>query len=249
VIKNLQPPEPRSKDGGAFLQVNSIFPTIQGEGPHAGRAAIFIRLAGCNLQCPLCDTEYTQRREMSVWDIGTETVGKHPRISLIIITGGEPFRQCIEPLVLMLLLEKREVQIETNGKLSFGAPEFWFKHLHPDQRRTIPAPLQVVVSPKTATIDPCVAINASAYKYVIKAGNVSSEDGLPISALDHPLKSGHQIARPPKEWAGPIYVQPCDEQDPAANKANMAAAVAAVTDFDDPRRRLCLQMHKYANLP
>ena len=39
--------------------VHSIFPTIQGEGPFVGQPAIFIRLAGCNLQCPACDTDYT----------------------------------------------------------------------------------------------------------------------------------------------------------------------------------------------
>ena len=61
--------KPVLNETGLSLQVNSIFYTIQGEGPFAGRPAIFIRLAGCNLQCPGCDTEYTKRQTMTVDEI------------------------------------------------------------------------------------------------------------------------------------------------------------------------------------
>jgi 7-carboxy-7-deazaguanine synthase len=241
VLKNQQAPLARVKGDGASLLVHSIFNTIQGEGPHAGRAAIFIRLAGCNLQCPLCDTEYTEgaqerRIDWLIHDIQDAAVS-----NLLVITGGEPFRQPITSFVDGMLDAGYEVQIETNGKLPIDDPERWT----PPQ----PARLKIVVSPKTATIDPFVAKIAAAYKYVISAGAISSTDGLPISALDHPLKDGFHIARPPDGWQGAIYIQPCDEQDEHRNAAHMAAAVAAVTDFGDPRRRLCLQMHKYANLP
>ena len=42
------------------LRVNEIFgPTFQGEGPHAGQSAVFLRTSGCNLNCSWCDTPYT----------------------------------------------------------------------------------------------------------------------------------------------------------------------------------------------
>ena len=77
-------------DGG--LDVHSIFPTIQGEGPFVGQPAIFIRLAGCNLQCPLCDTEYTEGRIRLSVPVIFDAVQEHIRLfaPLIVITGGEP---------------------------------------------------------------------------------------------------------------------------------------------------------------
>jgi len=61
---NQQKPEPRAKGDGSILDFHSMFFTIQGEGPFAGHRSIFVRLAGCNLQCPGCDTEYTQGRSV-----------------------------------------------------------------------------------------------------------------------------------------------------------------------------------------
>ena len=61
---NQQAPEKQQLRGDGLLAVHSIFYTIQGEGPFAGETAVFVRLAGCNLQCPLCDTDYTSDRRM-----------------------------------------------------------------------------------------------------------------------------------------------------------------------------------------
>lgn len=47
---------PRRRESGGLLQVQDVFYTIQGEGPFAGRTAVFIRLTGCNLRCWFCDT-------------------------------------------------------------------------------------------------------------------------------------------------------------------------------------------------
>lgn len=229
-MKNQQAPERRINGLGQLLDVHSIFDTIQGEGPYAGQPATFIRLAGCNLQCPLCDTEYTAGRE--VLDIETIIRRIGHANNLIVITGGEPFRQNLAPLVTFLTSMRRKVQIETNGKFDCGS--------------IIPELATIVVSPKTATIHPNIAMKAHAYKYVVVAGNVA-DDRLPITALYHPVPHGKTVARPPKDWTGPIYVQPADEKDYQPNKANMKAAVAAVL-HDPNNRRLCIQMHKYANL-
>ena len=41
-------------------RVNEIFYSLQGEGYNTGRAAVFVRFAGCNLKCPFCDTAFTR---------------------------------------------------------------------------------------------------------------------------------------------------------------------------------------------
>ena len=46
-------------------RINNIFYSLQGEGRNTGRAAVFIRFAGCNLRCSFCDTEFESYREMS----------------------------------------------------------------------------------------------------------------------------------------------------------------------------------------
>ena len=54
------------------LRVNNIFYSLQGEGRNTGRAAVFIRFAGCNLRCSFCDTEFESYREMSREEILAE---------------------------------------------------------------------------------------------------------------------------------------------------------------------------------
>lgn len=229
-MKNQQAPERSAHGLGRILDVHSIFDTIQGEGPYAGMPATFIRLAGCNLQCPMCDTEYTEgRRVTSLDEIAGKVSGKN---KLIVITGGEPFRQSIQGLVGLFKGQRRTVQIETNGMFDCG--------------EIIPLMATIVLSPKTAKINKNTARLAHYYKYVVRAGDVA-DDWLPIRALDHPVPEGQTIARPPSTWSGMTYVQPADEKDDLLNNANMQTAVASVL-HRPLERNLCVQMHKYANL-
>mgnify|MGYP002523148307 CR=1 FL=1 len=53
-------------------RINYIFYSLQGEGHNTGRAAVFVRFAGCNLRCSFCDTEFDTYREMSDEEILAE---------------------------------------------------------------------------------------------------------------------------------------------------------------------------------
>jgi len=232
---NNQPPE--AKVRREELDLHSWFDTIQGEGPFTGQRAMFIRLAGCNIQCPGCDTEYTNGRKLHSVDVITEMLATyvHPMCKLFVITGGEPFRQSATTSLILALIAKTEckIQVETNGV--FGIPQ--------DLWHFLGNPLHVVVSPKTNRIHESCA-RASAFKYVIDHKSVREEDGLPILALGH--KASPYIARPPAEFDGPIYVNPADERDPVADKANLIAARDSAFKHG---YILGVQLHKLVNVP
>ena len=69
-------------------RVNEIFYSLQGEGFHTGRAAVFVRFSGCNLRCPFCDTSFETYREMSDQEI-VQTILQYPA-RFVVLTGGEP---------------------------------------------------------------------------------------------------------------------------------------------------------------
>ena len=98
--------------------VNEIFRSIQGEGYHAGTPAIFIRLAGCNLSCPWCDTDHSEKERLTAKEILARVHALEPSsatISMVVLTGGEP---TIHPLIPLLdELKNHYVAIETNGAL------------------------------------------------------------------------------------------------------------------------------------
>ena len=95
------------------MKVNEIFHSLQGEGYHSGEAAVFVRLSGCNLRCPFCDTQHESGREMSEGEI-VEAVKAYPA-RLVVVTGGEPALQLTPTLVDALHSVGRYVAVETNG--------------------------------------------------------------------------------------------------------------------------------------
>lgn len=208
------------------LEVNSIFKTIQGEGPFSGQPAIFVRLAGCNLQCPFCDTEYTKYEILDPCSVISriKLVKGNSNIKLVVITGGEPFRQNIYYLVQMLLNYFR-VQIETNGTI--------YRQLSYDHKN-----LTIVCSPKTAIISSKLKPHIDAYKYVLSSDSVA-DDGLPQFALGH--KQNSNVSRPDEDFEGPVYVQPMDSKNKRINELNIEACKRSVIDFG---YTLCLQTHK-----
>ena len=240
---NNQPIEKLAYRNDGLLEVHSIFNTIQGEGPFTGQNAVFVRLAGCNLACPKCDTDYTSERSLlHPNDIVGAVEGYDPANKLVVITGGEPFRQDITELVLQLITHDFKVQIETNGTLPppsglFG--ELCAQVTYPHEACFI------VCSPKTGNVHKSLRPLICAYKYVKSAGETmyAPNDGLPAQALDH-IASPY-LARPHVGFKGPIYIQPCDEQDDEKNAHNLKACVAAVMGHG---YTLQLQIHKLINV-
>lgn len=93
--------------------INEIFYSLQGEGYMTGTPAIFIRFSGCNLRCPFCDTDFSSFEEMTLGQI-LEQIKAYPA-ETVILTGGEPSLQKLDPLINKLHSLGKKVHIETNG--------------------------------------------------------------------------------------------------------------------------------------
>ena len=137
------------------LIVSEMFgPTIQGEGPSAGRPAAFVRLGMCNLDCHVCDTPYTwdwsgklgkkyskaiELTHRSVEDVARWCEPHQAAGRAIVVTGGEPLlqRKALVPL-MELLCSRGPVEVETNGT---QAPLPWWH-----------TSLDYNVSPKTSAM-------------------------------------------------------------------------------------------------
>jgi len=103
------------------LKIKEIFASIQGEGLRCGEPTFFIRLAGCNLRCPWCDTKYAWRggKIYTVDEILHQIEQLHLKwpINWVCLTGGEPLLQDIKDLVLVLKKAGFCLQLETNATL------------------------------------------------------------------------------------------------------------------------------------
>ena len=189
-------------DTSTRLQVNEIFRTLQGEGPFTGHPAIFIRMAGCHLQCTWCDTQWDDDTDpfWSPSTIAKEAVrlARQPvnRVKLAVLTGGEPLRQDLSRLAPALIRYGGFdiIQVETAG--TFFQPWLDDPEVH------------VVVSPKTRKVHSELMRDCrprTYFKYVLDG--VPDSDGLPAAATQPGLKGGRP-ARPPE--GVPVYVSPCD---------------------------------------
>lgn len=115
-------------DTTSVLPVMEYFYTIQGEGFYSGRAAFFIRLAGCDVGCVWCDVKES-------WD-----VNEHPLVTLdflekevvtsrtnfVVITGGEPAMYDLTALINRLKKHEIEVAIETSGTYKLIGAIDWY---------------------------------------------------------------------------------------------------------------------------
>lgn len=116
------------------ITVSEMFgPTVQGEGPTSGRPAMFLRLGLCNLDCSWCDTPYTwdwtgkngraydRQEELRRIDVKEVVDWFIPRwsekIGRLVISGGEPLLQRRPLTKLVALLDRVDIEIETNGTI------------------------------------------------------------------------------------------------------------------------------------
>ena len=204
--------------------VKEIFLTLQGEGMQAGRRAVFLRFAGCNLwtgreqdragaQCNFCDTDFVgtdgenggryaaEALAAKVADLWAE--GERP---LVVVTGGEPMLQLDGELVDALHSAGFEIAAETNGTLPATAGLDW-----------------ICVSPKAGT-------------EVVQRSGDELKLVWPQPGIDPAALAGWDFRH--------FLIQPMDCPDAEAARA---AAIAFV--MDNPRWRLSLQTHKLLGLP
>lgn len=95
--------------------LNEVFYSFQGEGYHMGKLAVFIRLAGCNLQCPFCDTKFEANEHVTAEQILEKALSFGKECRFAVITGGEPTLQDLDELLTALKSKQYYIAIETNG--------------------------------------------------------------------------------------------------------------------------------------
>lgn len=245
--------------------VVELFPTIQGEGKWAGRACVFLRLAGCNQwngrpedrskgegACAMwCDTNFAKGQALTMADILTRLDGawaqyvSSPLNRMVVITGGEPCLQLDDAFVVALAKEGWFTAVETNGTIDNSALEL-IDH--------------VCVSPKRGAL-PLKVWGAHELKVVIPG----AVPGAPPE--HHWTEEELEALRKGGEW-GALYIQPQDVADVTTveltaltqgrkatrhtlgvdhSMSMYAANVALAVDFVQrhPQWRLSLQTHKY----
>ena len=118
-----------------MLQLVEIFYSVQGEGMWTGTPAVFVRLAGCNLSCSFCDTDYALKFFAPVSDVVRRVREEGGACPLVILTGGEPLAQR-ETLALIdaLRADGRRVHIESNGTLPTQLPDDVWLMVSPKER-------------------------------------------------------------------------------------------------------------------
>ena len=107
------------------MKVVEKFVSINGEGSKAGQLAVFVRFAGCNLDCVYCDTKWANEKDVSYSEMSKEEIYeyiKNTGIKNITVTGGEPLLQngIYEFLEYLSLDKELFVEIETNGSVDIS---------------------------------------------------------------------------------------------------------------------------------
>jgi len=201
--------------------VKEIFYTLQGEGVHTGRAAVFCRFAGCNLWsgheqdraaavCQFCDTDFVGTdgdgggKFASADELAAAVAAKWPNADaarrFVVCTGGEPLLQLDAALIDALHRKNFMIAIETNGTIAVPAGIDW-----------------VCVSPKANA--PLVVTRGDELKVVYP------------QEIEPGVYEGMEFAH--------FFVQPMDGE-------NAQEAVQAAIRYcaEHPRWRLSLQTHK-----
>lgn len=164
------------------MLINEIFESIQGEGPHVGRRAIFIRTAGCNLACKFCDSKYAKNGiEIPVESVIDRISSSS--VDYVIFTGGEPSLQMEDIKTIISSVPSKYFAIETNGTIEFDTSVF--DH--------------VIVSPKKMDVIDKWAGKDCTFKIVVHEHNVfETVNQLKMDNIEHvylmPMThTGHEV--------------------------------------------------------
>jgi organic radical activating enzyme len=134
-----------------MLALAETFYSIQGEGAWTGTPAVFVRLAGCNLNCRFCDTDYSARSFASVSDVVARVRDLGGDCPMVVLTGGEPLAQALSSeLIDALIADGRRVHVESNGSVAVE----------------LPADVWLTVSPKER-LHPAMAARANEIKLIV----------------------------------------------------------------------------------
>jgi 7-carboxy-7-deazaguanine synthase (Cx14CxxC type) len=205
--------------------VKEIFLTVQGEGGQAGRPAVFMRFAGCNLWsglehdrdqavCTFCDTDFVGTDGINGGKFQTAEALADAAMALwpgggspyIVCTGGEPLLQLDETLIVALHAVGFEIAVETNGTIKAPAGIDW-----------------ICVSPKSTA--PVVQTSGHELKLVYPQADAMPDQ---FEHLDF----------------DEFRLQPMDGVDQAEN-----AQAAYAYCLKHPKWRLSLQTHKWIGAP
>ena len=205
--------------------VKEIFYTLQGEGSHAGRPAVFCRFAGCNLWtgreqdrasavCKFCDTDFVGTdgtlggKFAQAHDLAARIASLWPEGGagrFVVLTGGEPLLQVDVPLIDALHAQGFEIAVETNGTVAAPPGIDW-----------------LCVSPKAGAA--LVQRSGQELKVVVP------QQGIDLAELEA-LDFGHRRVQP---------------MDGPQREANTEWAVQWC--LQHPRWQLSLQTHKYLGI-
>ena len=105
--------------------VSEYFLSFQGEGLHAGRKAFFVRMFGCSVKCPWCDSKYAWQGSPSEVKSSLELadLAEQSGAEIAIITGGEPCLHNLEPLLAEMSARNIACHLETSGTLRITESE------------------------------------------------------------------------------------------------------------------------------
>jgi len=205
-----------------MLNVNEIFRSIQGEGVHAGVPAVFLRLQGCNLRCPWCDTKDALDPKGGTVMSLEETLGQINQYTpnLVVVTGGEPLLQIPELGILINDLDhhRHRWHLETNGTLA-PRPVRLF-----DWVTVSPKPPDYCIHPAYASPGQCIH-----ELKVVVTGETEFQ-----YLQSHVFCSGNMLLEDTT-----ICLQPVDNDLDIARKI-----VEFLGATDEPKWRLSLQLHK-----
>ena len=228
------------------FRVNSVWFTIQGEGPFVGCPAIFVRLSDCNLRCFFCDTEFESGKDMTANELAVAILrlADINPCNFIVLTGGEPMLQPLKTLIDQPALAGFSFQIETAGT-------YWPIGGLVQQGTASFERLSIVCSPKTGNVvSPLRHIESFNvyWKYIVRALEPVGDDGLPIMSTQvkgSPQRLFRPINTRDRKIRSRIFVQGCDEGDTPATRANVEYAMTIALTYG---YRLSLQTHKIIGL-